>query len=159
MADAVRYQDTVRSGENAKYESGYLESISCKDEGEYAEYTELDTLRESSPVSSTDHAVNASKSEEQPVNHTIGNPDRNRIANTIKENEDKRPKQILDASATKKLKVLCIVSLAIIIVITVATVALVYILVIQIYSFHFKVLSLKVVGRTISGIMSLYIST
>ena len=174
MSDAVRYQDMVRS------ESGYLKPISCKDDGGYNGYIKLDTLRDSSPVS-TDHAVNASKSEEQPVYHTIGKPDRNRIANTIKENEDKRPKQILDASvtiantikenedkrpkqildasATKKLKVLCIVSLVITIVITVVTVALVYILVILIYSIHFNFLSLKVVGRTISGIMSLYIST
>ena len=162
MADAVRYQDIVRSGENAYSESGYLKPISCKDEGEYTGYIKLDTLRDSSPVS-TDHAVNASKSEEQPVYHTIGKPDRNRIANTIKENEDKRPKQILnasatiantikenedkrqkqilDASATKKLKVLCIVSLAITIVITMVTVALVYILVILIYSIHFTFLS------------------
>ena len=136
MVDAVRYQDIVRSGENANCESGYLEPISCTDEGEYTEYTELDTLPDSSPVSSTDHAVNASKSEEKPVYHTIGKPDRKRIAITTKENGNKRPKQILDSSATKKLKVLCIVSLAIIIVITVATVALVYILVILIYSIH-----------------------
>ena len=145
MADAVRYQDIFRSGENANCESGYLEPISCKDEWEDTEYIDIDTLRDSSPISSTDHAVNASKSEEQPVYHTTGKPDRNRNANTIKENEDKRPKQILDASAMKKLKVLCIVSLAIFIVITVITVALVYILVILFYSIHFKFLSLKVV--------------